>query len=276
MDLSSESNRPADQGPRESGRVTVAGAGDAATVTIAWAAATETGLVRANNQDSYCAGPPVFVVADGMGGHSAGEVASQAVARRFAELASDGFAEPESIARALLNAVEDIRRASETNPESGIDAGTGTTATGIALCAGEAGPEWLIFNIGDSRVYLWQEDALYQVTTDHSVVQELVAAGKITAAEAEVHPYGNVITRAVGFTEEPRADYSRLAVRAGTRLLICSDGLSKELTGHGIAHFLGSADSVEQAAETLTEAALNNGGRDNVTVIVVEVCEAAA
>ncbi len=257
---------------RRAGRATVTGA-DGSEVTVAWAAATETGLVRANNQDSYWAGSPVFVVADGMGGHSAGEVASRAVTNRFEELAADGFAEPEAIGEALLKAVEDIRHAAEVGPDAGIDAGTGTTVTGIALCERDGAPEWVVFNIGDSRVYLWRDDALLQVTTDHSVVQELVATGKITPAEAEVHPYGNVITRAVGFSEEPRADYYALPVLAGTRLLICSDGLSKELTAHGLAHFLSNNDTADAAVEALVQAALENGGRDNVTVIVIDVLD---
>lgn len=273
MDQPSRPSRPTGPEAREAGRARAVGA-NGAEVELEWAAATETGLVRANNQDSYWAGAPVFVVADGMGGHSAGEVAARAVTNRFAELSGDGFVEQEAIAEALLRAVEDIGHEAELGSESGIDAGTGTTATGICLIDGEAGPEWLVFNIGDSRVYLWHDGALSQLTTDHSVVQEMVAAGQLTAAEAEVHPYGNVITRAVGFNEEPLADFFSLPVRAGMRLLICSDGLSKELTGHGIAHFLASADTAGAATEALVQAALGNGGRDNVTAVVVDVVEA--
>jgi protein phosphatase len=114
---------------------------------------------------------------------------------------------------------------------------------------------------------------LSQLTTDHSIVQELLDAGAITPAEAEVHPHSNVITRAVGFNEDPVPDFSLVPVVAGTRLLVCSDGLTKELTEHGIRHFLGSGDTVLEAAGALMDAALGNGGRDNVTVIVLEVLE---
>jgi protein phosphatase len=153
------------------------------------------------------------------------------------------------------------------------DNGTGTTVTGAALTVVGGAPQWIIFNIGDSRVYQLASGVLEQVTIDHSVVQELVDAGKITREEAEVHPHGNVITRAVGFHEPPIPDYRIVPVRPGMRLLVCSDGLTKELTAYGIRHYLMSNPDADDAARALLNAALENGGRDNVSVIVLDVIE---
>lgn len=242
-------------------------------VTLEWAAATDTGRVRENNQDSYIAAPPIFAVADGMGGHSGGEVASQAVVARLASIAGAGFVVPGSIDDALASAVSDIEATAASGTEADIDVGTGTTVTGVAVDLVECRPTWLVFNIGDSRVYRLEGDVFAQVTVDHSVVQELVEAGKITREEAVRHPYGNVITRAVGFNEVPHPDYTNMPIVRGTRLLICSDGLSKELTDHGIRHYLEGASSVEEAATALIGAALDNGGRDNVSVVIVDVLD---
>jgi protein phosphatase len=128
-----------------------------------------------------------------------------------------------------------------------------------------------VLNIGDSRVYLDRDNALAQLTTDHSLVQELVAAGRLSAEEAENHPYGNVITRAVGPSESVVPDYVRVDVQPGDRFVICSDGLTKELTDYGILHFLREHSDPAEAIGAMVTAALENGGRDNVSVIVVDV-----
>ena len=130
---------------------------------------------------------------------------------------------------------------------------------------------WIALNIGDSRVYLLRDDRLVQITTDHSVVQELITAGKLSPEEAEGHPYSNVITRAVGASELTAPDYVSIDVRAGDRFVICSDGLTKELTDYGIQHFLREHDDPGAAADAMLAAALENGGRDNVTLIIVQV-----
>ena len=236
------------------------------TVTLAWAALTDTGHRREVNEDSLLAQPPIFAVADGMGGHSAGDVASAAVVGRLAEHAGEAVIDAESIATSLSLAVEDMA--------SGVgvtDQGTGTTVTGAALTVVSGAPQWIVFNIGDSRVYQLTSGVLEQVTVDHSVVQELVDSGRITREEADVHPHGNVITRAVGFHEPPVPDYRILPVQPGMRILVCSDGLTKELTAYGIRHYLMSNPKAEDAAGALVAAALDNGGRDNVTVIVLDV-----
>jgi protein phosphatase len=236
------------------------------TVTLAWAALTDTGHRREVNEDSLLSQPPVFAVADGMGGHSAGDVASAAVVTRLSGLAGKTDLDAESIDRSLSLAVEDMASGAGVT-----DNGTGTTVTGAALAGISGAPKWIIFNIGDSRVYQLTSGVLEQLTTDHSVVQELVDAGSITREEADVHPHGNVITRAVGFHEPPVPDYRILPVQPGMRILVCSDGLTKELTAYGIRHYLMSNPAAEDAANALVTAALDNGGRDNVTVIVLDV-----
>lgn len=233
---------------------------------LSWCAITDTGHRREQNQDSLVVTPPVFAVADGMGGHAAGDLASRAVVNRLAELAGDDLVSIEDIVQQLTLAVEDIV------DEGGEAAhGAGTTVSGIMYGADPENPSWTVFNIGDSRVYQYFRGALSQVTVDHSVVQHLIDTGAITAEEAEQHPHANVITRAVGFNEEPIPDAVHLALIPGQRILIVSDGLTKELTDLGIQHFLMTSETAEEAAQTLVNQALGNAGRDNVTVIVIDV-----
>ncbi len=234
-------------------------------IELSWFALTDVGLRRETNQDSYVTIPPIFAVADGMGGHSAGEIASAAVVRRLAELGGSGSVAESDIEEVLSDAVDDIEvDAGDT------ELGAGTTVTGVCLSADEQ-PTWKVFNIGDSRVYQYFKGALSQITVDHSVVQHLIDTGAITPEEAETHPHANVITRAVGFNEAPIPEYTSLALIPGQRLLICSDGLTKELTDIGIQHFLATQESAQDAATTLVQQAIENAGRDNVTAIVIDV-----
>ncbi|RGE21093.1 serine/threonine-protein phosphatase [Leucobacter sp. wl10] len=234
-------------------------------IELSWFALTDAGRRRDTNQDSYVATPPIFAVADGMGGHSAGEIASAAVVRRLADLGGSTSVSEQDIDEMLGDAVDDIELdAGET------ELGAGTTVTGVCISQ-EDEPTWKVFNIGDSRVYQYFKGALSQITVDHSVVQHLIDTGAITEEEAEVHPHANVITRAVGFNEAPIPDYTSLALIPGQRLLICSDGLTKELTDIGIQHFLATQPTAEEAARTLVRQAVDNAGRDNVTVIVIDV-----
>ncbi|PPF83379.1 serine/threonine-protein phosphatase [Subtercola sp. Z020] len=234
--------------------------------TVSWCALTDVGRKRKVNEDSVAAVPPIFAVADGMGGHAAGEVASAAVVNRLGAVQGAEFTTGDVIDGALSLALEDIDVVGDANV-----LGTGTTVTGVALTLVDDEPKWAVFNIGDSRVYQFLNGALERLTVDHSVVQELVDAGLITAEQAETHPDSNIITRAVGFHEKPVPDYSVLDIVDGQRLLVCSDGLTKELTDHGIAHYLQQLSTAEEAATGLVDAALTNGGRDNVTVLVIDV-----
>lgn len=233
---------------------------------LSWAGVTDQGRRRDNNQDAFLADFPLFIVADGMGGHAGGEIASQSTVSRLQAVVSDGPVTRPAIETALERAVADIADHPETTDE-----GTGTTLTGVFLDLADDEPQWVALNIGDSRVYLLRDDRLIQVTTDHSVVQELIAAGKLSPEEAEGHPYSNVITRAVGASELTAPDYITIDVRAGDRFVICSDGLTKELTDYGIQHFLRENAEPGPAVDAMLAAALENGGRDNVTLIIVQV-----
>ena len=252
----------------ELGRPTTAHplAAGAPGLSIDWAGVTDVGLRRAHNEDSYVAEAPVFVVADGMGGHSAGDVASDAVVRRIAEAAVRDSLSTDELEEALRRATADIAvAAAET------ELGVGTTATGVFLSGEDGEAEFTVFNVGDSRVYLVADGALQQITVDHSVVQEMVDAGLLRAEDAESHPDSNVITRAVGFDVDQRPDYWRIPARAGLRLLVCSDGLTKELSGSDIERVLAAQPESHAAASALVRAAVEAGGRDNVTAVVVDV-----
>jgi len=236
------------------------------SLELSWAAVTDTGRRREVNQDAVFASYPLFVVADGMGGHVGGEIASASTIDRLTAVAESGTVTTKTIEKALARAVKDIA----SHPEA-TDDGTGTTVTGVYLdTAGEAA-HWVTLNIGDSRVYLVRDGAIVQITTDHSVVQELIASGRLSPEEAENHPYGNVITRAVGPSDGVTPDYVRLDVVPGDRFVICSDGLTKELTDYGIRHFLDENPDPADAVAAMLDAALENGGRDNITVIVLDV-----
>lgn len=235
---------------------------------ISWAGATDLGRRRDTNQDSFLAAYPLFVVADGMGGHAGGEIASQSTVARLRSMVNDGVVDRDAIEESLELAVSDIAG----HPDA-TDEGTGTTLTGIFLETVGDEAHWVSLNIGDSRVYLLRDDRLVQITTDHSVVQELIASGKLSPEEAEGHPYSNVITRAVGASELAAPDYLSVEVRAGDRFVICSDGLTKELTDYGIQHFLRAHPEPAAAVDAMLAAALENGGRDNVTLIVVQVAD---
>jgi protein phosphatase len=233
---------------------------------LSWAGVTDTGRRRETNQDAFLAEYPLFIVADGMGGHAGGEIASSSTVARLQAVVSAGEVDRAAIENALELAVADIADHPETTDE-----GTGTTLTGVYLDGTGDEPQWVALNIGDSRVYLLRDDRLVQVTTDHSVVQELITAGKLSPEEAEGHPYSNVITRAVGASELTAPDYITIDVRAGDRFVICSDGLTKELTDYGIQHFLRENSDPGDGVDAMLAAALENGGRDNVTLIIVQV-----
>lgn len=240
-----------------------------AVVTLAWAAATDTGKRRAANEDSFVAQSPLFAVADGMGGHSAGDLASAAVVARLAEVIGSDFLAPRTVERALERATADI---AEIAGDSEL--GVGTTVTGAVLTLQEDDAYFAVFNIGDSRVYAFEANELVQVTVDHSVVQELVESGALTRDEAEHHPDSNIITRAVGFNAKPYADFWMLPVRTGLRLLMCSDGLTKEVSDERIRMHMAAGLSPVETAGALIDAALASGGRDNITTIVVDVLDA--
>lgn len=227
---------------------------------------TDRGLRREMNEDSFIAADPVFAVADGMGGHEAGEIASGICVRTLAgipQLASGRRNASAGIVQEyLLRADEGIREATGSR--------AGTTLSGVVVVEQLGVPYWLVLNIGDSRTYRLGQGTLSQVSVDHSEVQELVDAGQITQAEAAVHPRRHVVTRALGTGDEAEADYWLLPIEEGDRILVCSDGLNGELDDEQIAGILASEADPQAAVDGLIQAALRSGGRDNVTCIVVD------
>ncbi len=239
-----------------------------ATVALAVSSATSVGAVRKINEDSVLAVPPVFVVADGMGGHSFGDRASQtAIAAVGGAFDAGRPADPHQVVDIVTSANEAVLGLTSWAGDRRTI--SGTTMTGIALVEIGDAPHWMAFNVGDSRVYSWDGSRVEQVSVDHSVVQEMVDAGLITAEEAEVHPDRNVITRALGVRGGIEPDIWLFPALAEQWFLVCSDGLTKELTDADIAEVLRNADP-ETAAQALVDAAVEAGGRDNVTVIVIE------
>ncbi len=232
---------------------------------------TDRGLRREMNEDSFIAADPVFAVADGMGGHEAGEIASGICVRTLSEIPQLATGERDATAAVvqqyLLQADAGIRE------ETGSRAGT--TLSGVVVVEQMGIPYWLVMNIGDSRTYRLSQGQLSQVSVDHSEVQELVDAGEITMAEAAVHPRRHVVTRALGTGDETEADYWLLPVEEGDRILVCSDGLNGELDDEHIARILVSEPDPQAAVDQLIQAALRSGGRDNVTCIVVDASNVA-
>ncbi|RYB93380.1 serine/threonine-protein phosphatase [Nocardioides oleivorans] len=236
-------------------------------------AATDVGLVRKVNEDSFLVAPPVFVVADGMGGHSGGDVASQMVVEEFERLAGsyDPTRGAEQVADAFSRA--QTRIVELGNAHRAVQPGwhAGTTAVVAVLVDDQGVAKWLLANLGDSRIYRITEGRLEQVSVDHSVVQELVDAGHITAEEAAVHPERHVITRALGSPGGIHPDFFLLPLGSVERLLLCSDGISGMIEDKEIEDILETVADPRDAADKLVRAAIAAGGRDNATAIVVDV-----
>lgn len=235
-------------------------------LTLQWGSGTNTGFVRSQNQDAVLAAAPVFVVADGLGGHVAGEVASRLAVEAFAPLAYRSEVTRADVVQAVADAHASILAFAKAEPST---AHMGTTISGVAVVWFGESMHWLAFNVGDSRVYRVEPERLVQVTVDHSEVQQLIDAGQLAAEDAETHPRRNVVTRALGISRDPTPDCWVFPAGAGERLLICTDGLTKELCDDEILAALAGA-TAPAAAEQLVAAALDHGGRDNVTVVVVD------
>ena len=279
-------------------------------------AATHTGQLRPANEDNLLVADGVYIVADGMGGHEAGEVASQIAVERIAELLVEGvdghpaheLPAASDVVAAITTANGDIFRAAIANPSQH---GMGTTVTGIAVIAdplaGRGAPNidphdlaaadpggdtsadlpddvtpikpaqpseaLVLVNVGDSRTYLYRHGRLRRVTIDHSYVQELVATGHISEDEARTHPRRNIITRALGIEPDVRVDWWTLPLVRGDRFLLCSDGLVDEVDDADIAGTLEQHTDPQEATDRLVEMANDAGGRDNITIVVVDVLD---
>ena len=228
---------------------------------------TDVGNWRELNEDGVLASPPVFVVADGMGGHAAGEVAASLALESIGSLSGREDLRREDVIAAIDAANRAILARADASRET---RGMGTTISGVCLGVLGGAPHWFVFNVGDSRVYRLLGGTLTQITVDHSEVAELVAAGRITWDEARVHPARNVVTRSLGTDPAPVPDVWVLPVVEGERFLICSDGLTLEVREAEIAAILGDG-TAQEAADRLVQAALDAGGRDNVSAVVVDV-----
>lgn len=239
---------------------------------LAWGACTDRGHRRSHNEDAWRAAPPVFAVADGMGGHHRGDLASEIAIESFTGL--DG--------RPTRTAVlEQVRRSHLAIVEYAAHCGEGsmgTTLCGLAVTSeapGEGLDTLLAFNVGDSRIYLARDRVMTQLSHDHSVVQELIDEGRITLDQAATHPERHVVTRSLGGTERPQIDWWPLRPVVGDRFLLCSDGLFRELAAEQIAAVLTQPAPPQPTANDLVAAALARAARDNVTVVVVDVVAAA-
>ena len=231
-------------------------------------AATHVGRVRDHNEDAVLARGMVFAVADGMGGHAAGEVASRIVVEALDALVEQPPSSPDDVADLLRDANRRILDSQADNPEQ---RGMGTTVAGLTVVDTGGREHWVVFNIGDSRVYRLADNRMSLVTRDHSEVRELMDAGLIDANEAARHPLRNVITRWLGSDPAPSPDVWALPPTPGERFVICSDGLSGELDDREIMLVARKYADPQIAADQLVAAAVRAGGRDNVSVVVVAV-----
>jgi PPM family protein phosphatase len=233
-------------------------------------AATDVGRVRPGNQDSYLTAENLFVVADGMGGHRGGEVASELATGSLAgEVGPDREQlTTDELVRAVQRANDVVVSASASDPDL---AGMGTTLCALALVGGRVDQRLAIVNVGDSRVYLLKEGELEQITDDHSLVATLERQGRLTADEAAVHPQRNIVTRALGIDSRVMVDSWEVRPVPGDRYVLCSDGLFNEVDESRMAATLRKLASPDEAARELVRLANEGGGRDNITVVVVDV-----
>ncbi|MBX3195820.1 MAG: serine/threonine-protein phosphatase [Microbacteriaceae bacterium] len=240
----------------------------ATPLTPTSAAVSHVGRIRASNQDSGYVGAHLFVVADGMGGHAGGDVASALTTQRIAEADAE-YATPEDAEYALQSALISANGIlAETVFEHSELTGMGTTVSGIV----RVGDKIVMAHIGDSRVYRFRDGELEQISSDHTFVQRLVDSGRITPEEAAVHPRRSVLMRVLGDVDaSPEIDTRILDARAGDRWLLCSDGLSSYVSEDKISNILQTVRTAQAAADRLVKESLDHGAPDNVTVVLTDI-----
>jgi PPM family protein phosphatase len=226
---------------------------------------TDAGRVRRRNEDSFVLDPPLFAVADGMGGAQAGEVASRLAAAAFREYHEADRLEPAERVEAIIQ--EANRRIYERARTDAEASGMGTTVTAAILTNGRVS----IGHVGDSRAYRIRNGELEQLTEDHSLVADLMRSGRLTPEEADAHPQRSVITRALGTDAEVDVDTVTVEVEPGDLFLLCSDGLTTMVPEEDILRIAQEADNLDGAARTLVRAANSGGGEDNITVVLFKV-----
>ena len=242
-----------------------------ASAALKVGAVSHVGRVRTGNEDAFIAEQSVFGVADGMGGHQAGEVASAIAVHMLRDRLAAGAASIEVAQAAVVDANTAIFNGARDNVEQ---RGMGTTLTAmIVLADGDPTRRFVLLNVGDSRTYLLRGGRLRRVTVDHSYVQELLSTGHITEVEARGHPRRNIVTRALGIESTVRVDSWVLPFVKGDRYVLCSDGLVDEVDDSEIVHVMKAHNDPQRAAEALVDAANEHGGRDNVTVVVIDVLD---
>ena len=241
---------------------------------IRWGALSDTGILRVQNEDSMLAQEGLFVVADGMGGHNAGEVASAMATSMLKSAHANGIADAKELGDLIKEINVQIFQSAAAKTEQ---SGMGTTLTALAITPSDqtlgenSVATATVANIGDSRTYLLRNGEFRQVSVDHSYVQELVSDGLITREEARTHARRNIVTRALGIEPVVGVDTWTLPLIAGDRYVLCSDGLVDEVTDADIATCLKRITDPQKTADELVAMANTNGGRDNITVIVVDV-----
>lgn len=229
--------------------------------------ASDIGLVRSSNQDLVVETATLFAVADGMGGHAGGEVAARLAATSLTT-AFNRHPTGAGLTEAVAEANQSVWEHSLEDPDL---RGMGTTLTAIALVNEDGRDLLALVNVGDSRAYRFHDGGLVQLTTDHSLAEEMVRTGELTAAEAAVHPHRHILTRALGVSAEVTSDLWWIRPERGDRFLLCSDGLTNELDDAQVAEVLSSVADPARAADLLVQAARTHGGSDNITVVVVDV-----
>ncbi|MDQ4132676.1 MAG: Stp1/IreP family PP2C-type Ser/Thr phosphatase [Actinomycetota bacterium] len=236
--------------------------------TLQGGGATDVGRVRQVNEDRFLVADVLFAVADGVGGHQAGEVASQT----SIETLQEEFRHPTTagLVAAVEAANDAVWRLAQSNAEK---RGMGTTMTAMALVDDEGEEQLAVANVGDSRAYLFQQGELIQITDDHSLVGELVRDGRLTPEEAQVHPQRSIITRALGMDPAIEVDSWQLVPYRGDRVVLCTDGLTNELSDERIASTLRQISDPQEAARDLVRQARAAGGNDNITVVVVDIVD---
>lgn len=225
---------------------------------------SDVGRTRQANEDAYLVRDPLFVVADGMGGHVAGDVASRTAVDRLTEETGDGAPTADSLASLVRGANAAVFNKARNEPEL---SGMGTTCTVLLL----EGADAHLAHVGDSRAYLFRDDTLQQITEDHTLVQRMVKEGRLNKEEAQRHPQRNIITRVLGVDPDVSVDTFSVEAKPGDRFLLCSDGLSSMIDDSAIEAALRRGDPAQETADHLVELANEAGGEDNITVVLVDV-----